>query len=95
MRAYDPRSCTQRLATQTLENELIKLETTYPALKGHPTPLQGALVAIDPETSGILAMVGSRRDYRTSQFNRAVPGEASARPLFKPLVYLRHGGASN
>ncbi|MFO0720603.1 MAG: PBP1A family penicillin-binding protein [Nitrospira sp.] len=77
----------QRLATQTLESELIKLETTYPALKGHPTPLQGALVAIDPKTGGILAMVGSR-DYRTSQFNRAVQAKRQPGSLFKPLVYL-------
>ena len=77
----------QRLATQTLESELIKLETTYPALKGHPTPLQGALVVIDPKTGGILAMVGSR-DYRTSQFNRAVQAKRQPGSLFKPLVYL-------
>ena len=77
----------QRLATQTLESELTKLETTYPALKGHPTVLQGALVAIDPKTGGILAMVGSR-DYRTSQFNRAVQAKRQPGSLFKPLVYL-------
>ena len=77
----------QRLATQTLESELTKLEATYPALKGHSTVLQGALVAIDPKTGGILAMVGSR-DYRTSQFNRAVQAKRQPGSLFKPLVYL-------
>ncbi|ULA60469.1 MAG: hypothetical protein LZF60_250047 [Nitrospira sp.] len=77
----------QRLATQTLENELTKLETAYPALKKHPTVLQGALVAIDPKTGGILAMVGSR-DYRASQFNRAVQAKRQPGSLFKPLVYL-------
>lgn len=77
----------QRLATQTLESELTKLETAYPALKGHPTVLQGALVAIDPKTGGILAMVGSR-DYRASQFNRAVQAKRQPGSLFKPLVYL-------
>ncbi|ODT44932.1 MAG: hypothetical protein ABS70_04330, partial [Nitrospira sp. SCN 59-13] len=77
----------QRLATQTLESELLKLETAYPALKGHPTAVQGALVAIDPKTGGILAMVGSR-DYRTSQFNRAVQAKRQPGSLFKPLVYL-------
>lgn len=77
----------QRLATQTLESELTKLETAYPALKGHPTAVQGALVAIDPKTGGILAMVGSR-DYRISQFNRAVQAKRQPGSLFKPLVYL-------
>ena len=77
----------QRLATQTLESELTKLETAYPALKGHATVVQGALVAIDPKTGGILAMVGSR-DYRASQFNRAVQAKRQPGSLFKPLVYL-------
>lgn len=77
----------QQLAAQTLDRELSKLETAYPALKDHPTPVQGALVAIDPATGGILAMVGSR-DYRLSQFNRAVQAKRQPGSLFKPLVYL-------
>jgi len=77
----------QQLAAQTMDRELIKLETAYPALKNHLTPLQGALVAIDPTTGGILAMVGSR-DYRVSQFNRAVQAKRQPGSLFKPLVYL-------
>jgi penicillin-binding protein 1B len=77
----------QRLATQTLESELGKLEAAYPALTGHSSPVQAALVALDPATGGILAMVGSR-DYRTSQFNRAVQSKRQPGSLFKPLVYL-------
>lgn len=77
----------QRLATQTLESELTKLETAYPSLKGHSNAVQGALVALDPKTGGILAMVGSR-DYRVSQFNRAVQAKRQPGSLFKPLVYL-------
>jgi membrane peptidoglycan carboxypeptidase len=77
----------QRLATQTLESELGKLEAAYPALTGHSSPVQAALVALDPATGGILAMVGSR-DYRTSQFNRAVQAKRQPGSLFKPLVYL-------
>jgi len=77
----------QRLATQTLESELGKLEAAYPALTGHSSPVQAALVALDPATGGILAMVGSR-DYRTSQFNRAVQSKRQPGSLFKPVVYL-------
>ena len=77
----------QRLATQTLERELGKLETAYPALIGHSNAVQAALVALDPATGGILAMVGSR-DYRASQFNRAVQAKRQPGSLFKPLVYL-------
>ncbi|MBA3754473.1 MAG: transglycosylase domain-containing protein, partial [Nitrospira sp.] len=77
----------QRLATQTLGNGLTKLETAYPALKDHGDTVQGALVALDPATGAILAMVGSR-DYRISQFNRAVQAKRQPGSLFKPLVYL-------
>ncbi|MCS6318570.1 MAG: PBP1A family penicillin-binding protein [Nitrospira sp.] len=77
----------QRLATQTLERELGKLEAAYPALMGHSNAVQAALVALDPATGGILAMVGSR-DYRASQFNRAVQAKRQPGSLFKPLVYL-------
>ena len=48
-------------------------------------PLQGALVAIDPQTGLIKALVGGR-DYSESQFNRALaqrqPGSA-----IKPFLY--------
>jgi len=77
----------QRLATQTMESGLTSLETAYPALRNHADALQGALVALDPKTGAILAMVGSR-DYRASQFNRAVQAKRQPGSLFKPLVYL-------
>lgn len=77
----------QRLATQMLESELAKLEAAHPALTRHTQAVQGALVALDPATGGILAMVGSR-DYRASQFNRAVQAKRQPGSLFKPLVYL-------
>ncbi len=77
----------QRLATQTLGSGLTKLETAYPALTSHADAVQGALVALDPTTGAILAMVGSR-DYRASQFNRAVQAKRQPGSLFKPLVYL-------
>lgn len=77
----------QRLATQAVGDGLVKLETAYPALTDRADPVQGALVAVDPTTGSILAMVGSR-DYRTSQFNRAVQARRQPGSLFKPLVYL-------
>ncbi len=77
----------QRLATQMLSSGLVKLETAYPALAGHGDVVQGAMVALDPATGAILAMVGSR-DYRASQFNRAVQAKRQPGSLFKPLVYL-------
>ena len=48
---------------------------------------QGALVALDPATGDILAMVGGR-DYRLSQFNRATGARRQPGSAFKPLVAL-------
>jgi len=81
----DPRI--QQLATQALQQGLVKLETTYPALKGAEPSLQGAAVVLDAKTGHVLAMIGGR-DYRTSQFNRAVQAHRSAGSLIKPFVYL-------
>ncbi len=77
----------QRIAGEVLRNGLARLEKAYPKLKRADLPLQGALVALDPRTGGILAMVGGR-DYRASQFNRAVQAKRQPGSLFKPLVYL-------
>ena len=48
--------------------------------------LEAALVAIDPRTGDILAMVGGR-DYGESQFNRAVRSHRQPGSAFKPFVY--------
>jgi membrane carboxypeptidase/penicillin-binding protein len=55
--------------------------------------LQAALVAMDPTTGDILAMVGGR-DFRLSQFNRASRSRRQPGSAFKPLLYaaaLEHG----
>ena len=49
--------------------------------------LQAALIAINPRTGAILAMVGGR-DYKDSQFNRAVQGRRQPGSVFKPIVML-------
>jgi penicillin-binding protein 1B len=77
----------QRIASRTLTSGLEKLEAAHPSLTEGPDRLQAALVAIDPATGGIVAMVGGR-DYRTSQFNRAVQAKRQPGSLFKPIVYL-------
>jgi len=48
--------------------------------------LQGALVALDPATGDVLALVGGR-DFRTSQFNRATRSRRQPGSAFKPLVF--------
>lgn len=55
--------------------------------------LQAALVAIDPKTGNLLAMVGGS-DFATTPFNRAVRSQRQPGSAFKPFVYsvaLEHG----
>ena len=55
--------------------------------------LQAALVAVDPRTGNILAIVGGR-DFAESQFNRASRSRRQPGSAFKPLLYaaaLEHG----
>lgn len=48
--------------------------------------VQGALIALDPQTGYTLAMVGGR-DFSASQFNRATQARRQAGSAFKPIVY--------
>jgi 1A family penicillin-binding protein len=48
--------------------------------------LQAALVAIDPETGNILALVGGR-NYQRSSFNRASRSRRQPGSAFKPFVF--------
>ncbi len=49
--------------------------------------VDGAIVALDPHTGRVLAMVGGF-DYARSQFNRATQAYRQPGSAFKPLVYL-------
>lgn len=49
--------------------------------------VQGAIVALDPHTGRVLAMVGGY-DYDMSQFNRATQANRQSGSAFKPFVYL-------
>ncbi|MEM1401405.1 MAG: transglycosylase domain-containing protein, partial [Pseudomonadota bacterium] len=49
--------------------------------------VQGALVAIDPHTGRVKAMVGGF-DYEMSEFNRATQAARQPGSAFKPFVYL-------
>jgi len=48
--------------------------------------VQGALVAIEPGTGEIKAMIGGR-DYKLSKFNRATQATRQPGSAFKPIVY--------
>jgi penicillin-binding protein 1B len=68
----------QRAAERAVREELAGLPTR---------DAQAALVALDPRTGEILAMVGGR-DYGSSQFNRAVDARRQPGSAFKPIVAL-------
>jgi penicillin-binding protein 1A len=48
--------------------------------------VEGALVAMDPHTGRVLAMVGGF-DYKISEFNRATQAKRQPGSAFKPFVY--------
>ena len=82
-------------AERSLERGLDRLERFFPELqrKDPIEKLQGSLIAMQPQTGQIKAMVGGR-DYGTSQFNRATQAKRQPGSLFKPFVYaaaLIHG----
>jgi penicillin-binding protein 1A len=89
----------QAAAERTVEDRLSRLERDYRyAVKrgdttgagtasSEATPyVQGAVVALDASTGGILAMVGGR-DFRESEFNRATQAPRQPGSGFKPFVY--------
>jgi len=55
-------------------------------LDPEPRYLQMALVAMDPHTGRVLAMVGGR-NFHESRFNRAVQARRQPGSCFKPFVY--------
>jgi penicillin-binding protein 1A len=48
--------------------------------------LQGVVVALDPTTGDVRALLGGR-DYKESQFDRAIDGKRQPGSSFKPIVY--------
>ena len=59
---------------------------TVPEFAGETPYLQGAFIALDPETGHVRAMIGGR-DYAQSKFDRARLARRQAGSSFKPFVY--------
>ncbi|HEU4389433.1 MAG TPA: penicillin-binding transpeptidase domain-containing protein, partial [Blastocatellia bacterium] len=79
----------QRAADKAVGDTLTQLDPLFAKRKKDPIPpgtLQAALVAMNPKTGEILAMVGGR-DYGQSQLNRAVEAHRQPGSAFKPIVY--------
>jgi penicillin-binding protein 1B len=75
----------QRLAQDAVRDGLAQVDPILARRKRGPA--QAALVAIDPRTGDVLAMVGGR-SYNQSQYNRAVVSRRQPGSTFKPFVYL-------
>jgi penicillin-binding protein 1B len=77
----------QRIAQDTLRVGLTKVDEVLARRRRKTGPAQAALIAIDPRTGEILAMVGGR-SYNQSQYNRVVSARRQPGSVFKPFVYL-------
>lgn len=73
----------QEAAEQALARQLDRLDSVYRDRLAKP---QAALVALDPKTGNVLAMVGGR-NYAESQLNRVTDARRQPGSTFKPFVY--------
>src|SRR5688572_10001027 len=78
----------QRAAEANIAQSLQQIEMRRARRKSAPGagPLEAALVALDPTTGEVRAMVGGR-DFKTSRFNRATQALRQPGSAFKPFVY--------
>lgn len=78
----------QRAASIAVKNYMAKLDRVFSRRAkrtGGDLP-EAALIAIDPHTGEILAMVGGR-DYASSKLNRVTDARRQPGSVFKPIVY--------
>jgi 1A family penicillin-binding protein len=62
------------------------IATRVSGLSSGPEPLQGALVAVDPKTGYVKAIVGGR-SFQETPFNRAIDARRQPGSTFKPFIY--------
>lgn len=70
----------------TLDPKMQEVAEKWVADELNDSELQTALVAIDPRTGDVKAMVGGK-NYQESQFNRATQARRSPGSTFKPFLY--------
>jgi penicillin-binding protein 1B len=77
----------QRAALDAVRNGLGRVDQLLAGRKRQTERAQAALLAVDPRSGDILAMVGGR-SYNNSQFNRALVARRQPGSVFKPFVFL-------
>jgi penicillin-binding protein 1B len=73
----------QEAANGAVTTHLNKLDKNYKKRSARP---EAGLIALDPQTGEILAMVGGR-DYTISQLNRVTDAMRQPGSVFKPIIY--------
>ena len=76
----------QRLAQDAVRAGLTRVDELL-LRRRRKSRAEAALIAVDPKSGEILAMVGGR-SYNQSQFNRALMARRQPGSAFKPFVYL-------
>ncbi|MCS6875029.1 MAG: PBP1A family penicillin-binding protein [Pyrinomonadaceae bacterium] len=74
----------QQAAYRAVTKQLQRLEKLF--LRKDKSGLQAALVALNPKTGDIVAMIGGR-NFLENQFNRATSAMRQPGSVFKPIVY--------
>ncbi|MDG0815394.1 transglycosylase domain-containing protein [Bdellovibrio svalbardensis] len=80
----------QQVAQESLRNHLDGLEKNNKYLKGlkeKGNTLEGSVLVGDNKT-GLVSVVVGGRNYRMTQFNRAIDGHRQVGSIMKPFVYL-------
>jgi len=77
----------QRIAQEALRAGMAKVDEQLARRRRKVGPAQAALLAVDPRTGEILALVGGR-SYNQSQFNHVTAAHRQPGSVFKPFVYL-------
>jgi penicillin-binding protein 1B len=77
----------QRAALDAMRNGLANVDKLLSRRRKKTGTPQAVLLAVDPRSGEILAMVGGR-SYNQSQYNRAIEARRQPGSVFKPFVYL-------
>ncbi|MNJ99893.1 Penicillin-binding protein 1A [compost metagenome] len=80
----------QQVAQESLRNHLDKLEGSFKnliKLKSEGNTLEGIVLSAN-NTTGLVNVVVGGRNYRMTQFNRAIDGHRQIGSVMKPFVYL-------
>jgi penicillin-binding protein 1B len=77
----------QGLAQEALREGLERVDKMVRKKRKDGVAIQGSLIALEPRTGAVVALVGGR-SYGASQYNRVAQARRQPGSTFKPFVYL-------